>query len=76
MDIHHTDLENALKEDLQKCNNEHELSQIKSKYLGKKGLLTSLFVSIKNLDINERKRFGIELNNVKKYFISTACEQT
>ena len=65
MDIHHTDLENALKEDLQKCNNEHELSQIKSKYLGKKGLLTSLFVSIKNLDINERKRFGIELNNVK-----------
>jgi phenylalanyl-tRNA synthetase alpha chain len=65
MDIHHTDLENLLKEDLQNCNNEHDLLQIKSKYLGKKGLLTSLFASIKNLDINERKRFGIELNNVK-----------
>ena len=65
MDIHHTDLENSLKEDLQNCNNEHDLLQIKSKYLGKKGLLTSLFASIKNLDINERKRFGIELNNVK-----------
>ena len=65
MDIHHTDLENALKDDLQKCNSQHDLLQIKSKYLGKKGLLTSLFVSIKNLDINERKRFGIELNNVK-----------
>ena len=65
MDIHHTDLENALKDDLQKCNSQHDLLQIKSKYLGKKGLLTSLFVSIKNLDINKRKRFGIELNNVK-----------
>ena len=65
MDIHHTDLENSLKEDLQNCNNEHDLLQIKSKYLGKKGLLTSLFASIKNLGINERKRFGIELNNVK-----------
>jgi len=65
MDIHHTDLENLLKEDLQNCNNEHDLSQIKSKYLGKKGLLTSLFASFKNLGINERKRFGIELNNVK-----------
>jgi len=65
MDIHHTDLENSLKEDLQNCNNEHDLSQIRSKYLGKKGLLTSLFASIKNLGINERKRFGIELNNVK-----------
>jgi len=65
MDIHHTDLENSLKEDLQNCNNEHDLLQIKSKYLGKKGLLTSLFASIKNLGINERKKFGIELNNVK-----------
>jgi phenylalanyl-tRNA synthetase alpha chain len=65
MDIHHTDLENSLKEDLQNCNNEHDLLQIKSKYLGKKGVLTSLFASIKNLGINERKRFGIELNNVK-----------
>lgn len=65
MDIHHTDLENSLKEDLQNCNNEHDLLQIKSKYLGKKGLLTSLFASFKNLGINERKRFGIELNNVK-----------
>jgi phenylalanyl-tRNA synthetase alpha chain len=65
VDIHHTDLENSLKEDLQNCNNEHDLLQIKSKYLGKKGLLTSLFASIKNLGINERKRFGIELNNVK-----------
>jgi len=65
VDIHHTDLENSLKEDLQNCNNEHDLLQIRSKYLGKKGLLTSLFASIKNLGIDERKRFGIELNNVK-----------
>ena len=50
MDINHTDLEYLLKEDLKSCDKEHDLLQIKSKYLGKKGLLTSLFASIKNLN--------------------------
>ena len=49
MDIHHTDLENSLKEDLQNCNNEHDLLQIKSKYLGKKGLLTSYLLQLEIL---------------------------
>jgi phenylalanyl-tRNA synthetase alpha chain len=65
MDINHTDLESLLKEDLKSCNVEHDLLQIKSKYLGKKGYLTLLFASIKNLNQDERKRFGVELNNVK-----------
>ena len=65
MDINHTDLEYLLKEDLKSCNKEHDLLQVKSKYLGKKGLLTSLFASIKKLNQEERKKFGVELNNVK-----------
>jgi len=65
MDINHTDLEKLLKEDLDSCNKEHELLQIKSKYLGKKGYLTSLFSSLKNIDSDERKAFGAELNGIK-----------
>ena len=34
MDTNHTDLEKLLKEDLELCNKEHDLLQIKSKYLG------------------------------------------
>ena len=65
MDINHTDLENLLKEDLDSCNKEHDLLQIKSKYLGKKGYLTSLFTSLKNIDPDKRKTFGAELNSIK-----------
>ena len=46
MDINHTDLEKLLKEDLESCDKEHDLLQIKSKYLGKKGYLTALFLSL------------------------------
>ena len=65
MDINHTDLEKLLKEDLDSCNKEHDLLQIKSKYLGKKGHLTSLFTSLKNINPDKRKTFGAELNNIK-----------
>ena len=65
MDINHTDLEKLLKEDLDSCNKEHDLLQIKSKYLGKKGYLTSLFTSLKNIDPDKRKTFGAELNSIK-----------
>jgi phenylalanyl-tRNA synthetase alpha chain len=65
MDINHTDLEKLLKEDLVSCNKEHDLLQIKSKYLGKKGYLASLFASLKNIDPDKRKAFGAELNGIK-----------
>ena len=65
MDINHTDLEKLLKEDLGSCSKEHDLLQIKSKYLGKKGHLTLLFTSLKNIDADKRKTFGAELNSIK-----------
>ena len=53
MDINHTDLEKLLKEDLESCDKEHDLLQIKSKYLGKKGYLTALFTSLKDITPNK-----------------------
>ena len=65
MKINHTDLESLLKKDLQSCNTERDLLQIKSKYLGKKGHLTFLFSSLKDIDSDKRKMFGAQLNEVK-----------
>ena len=70
MDINHTDLEKLLKEDLDSCKKEHNLLQIKSKYLGKKGYLTLLFASLKNIDSNKRKTLGAELNSIKNILSS------
>ncbi len=65
MDINHTDLQGLLIKDLETCSKEHDLLQIKSKYIGKKGLLTKLFSTIKEIDSEQRKKFGAELNEIK-----------
>ena len=70
MDINHTDLEKLLKEDLESCDKEHDLLQIKSKYLGKKGYLTALFTTLKDIDSDKRKIFGAELNDIKNILSS------
>ena len=69
MDINHNDLEGLLKKDLKVCNKEHDLTQIKAKYIGKKGLLTKLFSSIKDVEPENRKKYGAELNDVKKIIV-------
>ena len=65
MKINHTDLEGLLREDLETCNKEQDLIQIKSKYIGKKGFLTKLFSSLKEIEPENRKNFGAKLNQVK-----------
>ncbi len=65
MKINLTDLEALLKKDLLTCTKEHDLQQVKSKYLGKKGYLTDLFSSLKEITPEKRRSYGIELNQVK-----------
>ena len=66
MKINHTDLEDLLKQDLEACDKEHDLQQIKSKYLGKKGHLTNIFSSLKDIPTEDRKSLGSQLNNLKQ----------
>tara|TARA_Y100000768_G_scaffold380987_1_gene358956 strand:+ start:1135 stop:2118 length:984 start_codon:yes stop_codon:yes gene_type:complete len=65
VNINHTDLQGLLQKDLETCTSEHELLQIKSKYIGKKGFLTKLFSSMKDIEPENRKRYGAELNEIK-----------
>ena len=45
-----------------------ELNDLKVKYLGKKGLITELNCEIKNIPTDEKKNFGILVNEVKTMF--------
>jgi len=59
------DILRNLKDDLGMVNTEHELSEVKTKYLGKKGSITLLSSKIKDLPIEEKKTFGANLNKIK-----------
>lgn len=54
-----------LKNDLNEIKKEHDLNEIKTKYLGKKGRITELSSQIKDLPIEEKKTFGANLNKLK-----------
>ena len=56
---------NDLKSDLESVSNEHDLSEVKAKYLGKKGEITSLYSRMKELNNDEKKNFGAKINNLK-----------
>lgn len=53
------------KEDLNKVETEVNLNEVKAKYLGKKGEVTSLYSKMKNLSNDEKKSFGAFLNGLK-----------
>ena len=55
----------TLKQELEKCDSQVDLQQIKSQYLGKKGKLTNEFNELKNIDISLRKELGQFLNTLK-----------
>ena len=63
---------NEVKEILKKDYNDNinmkELNDLKVKYLGKKGLITELNSEIKNIPNEEKKEFGMKVNELRKEF--------
>ena len=60
------DILNNLKEDLKDVLSVQELNEVKAKYLGKKGEITSLYSKMKDLSNDEKKTFGASINRVKE----------
>ena len=58
-------LETAIK-DLQSATTQQELYEVRVSYLGKKGKITELLKSLKDLSLEEKKSFGAELNLVRE----------
>ena len=59
------DILSNLKSNLEKVKTEHALNEVKAKYLGKKGEITSLYSKMKDLSNDEKKSFGALINNLK-----------
>ena len=60
-------LKSELRKSLENIDREDSLSLIKAEYLGKKGKITELSQSIKDVSVEERKKFGMLLNDIKSY---------
>lgn len=54
-----------LEEDLKNISTSIDLANIKAKYLGKQGLVTELSSMLKDIPNEEKRSFGILLNNIK-----------
>ena len=59
-------IKNELNEDVKVIDNLNDLSNLKVKYLGKKGLVTMLTKDMASLSIEEKKEVGRVSNEVKK----------
>jgi len=68
--INMKDVEIQIKEDLQKVENLNELNDVKVKYLGKKGILTELNSKIKDVPAEDKKAYGLQVNDLKNMFLS------
>ena len=58
------DIDDAIKE----VKNLQELNELKVAYLGKKGIITDLNSKIKELPNEEKKEYGMKVNEVRNYF--------
>lgn len=56
---------NELEKDLQNVDTNQDIIELKAKYLGKKGLVTSLTFNMKDLSLEERKEVGMIVNDLR-----------
>ena len=62
------DIKKLIEEDKKSVNSLQELNDLKVKYLGKKGLITELNSEIKNIPNEEKKEFGMKVNELRSIF--------
>ena len=62
------EVKKLLEEDMSKVSSLNELNELKNKYLSKTGLITVLNSEIKNVPNEEKKEYGMKVNEVRTMF--------
>ena len=57
---------NEATKQIERCSNQQELQNVKVAYLGKKGKITELLKSLKDLSLEEKKSTGAKLNSLRR----------
>ncbi|QCI19708.1 phenylalanine--tRNA ligase subunit alpha [Buchnera aphidicola (Brevicoryne brassicae)] len=65
-----------IKIDIKKSKNKEELEKIRIKYLGKKGILTFYTKNLKNFSFEEKKKYSIAINEIKRKIIVNFNKQS
>lgn len=55
-----------LKDELKNCNKEADVLNVKSKYVGKKSRITEILASLKDMTVEDKRKYGSLINNTKK----------
>ena len=56
----------SLKDELKKCTKEADILNVKSKYIGKKSRITEILASLKDMSVENKRKYGSLINNTKK----------
>ena len=64
----------SLKEELAKSTKEADVLNVKSKYVGKKSRITEILGSLKDMSVDDKRKYGSLINNTKKEMESLVSE--
>ena len=59
---------NQIKESIDSIKNIQELNNVKVEYLGKTGIITNLQSKIKEIPNEQKKEYGMKVNEIRTYF--------
>ena len=62
------EIQSSIVEEIKLVNTLDELNEIKNKYLSKKGIITELSSNMKNIPNEEKKEYGMIINEVRNTF--------
>ncbi len=62
------EIKNDIDKDIESVNNKKDLNELKIKYMAKSGVITMFSQNIKDVPNEEKKEFGMLLNEIKNYF--------
>ena len=64
----------SLKSELAKSTKEADVLNVKSKYVGKKSRITEILSSLKDMNVDDKRKYGSLINNTKKEMESLVSE--